>query len=812
MNGMRYVSALLMIVGPFSGLAIHAAVLWNDDFSAASVNANFTEYVQGAGAGSVQSAGRLELDSGSVSGSAQSALSTISDQSGTLTQTNGVPLYNLFDHPLSVRFDIDSIAGTPGGGNVFFFSIGDDAAGNYMPRAGLLDNGIGFAIEQVDAGAGPYWRIVYSALVGGVLQNENTVVANISGVPSSVTWVLGGTSGTILLEGATLTAMGSAGFGTVGDSHASVVLNDLSGSVSGYTLTFGAYNRGTVSEKTVVTLDAIKVDLIDGFDAGLFGAVPNDEQDDTIAIQTALDLAGGMPGTNTVHLPAGDYFVSTLYINGNTVLVGDGSSGTEVSRLRLNEYMPGGASIIKNKNRDRVVDRNIAFEKICFDGRGSVQTNGYIHSLNMQNVVGLKVDECRFENSSAIGCVVQGTQVENCLTEILNCSSSGNLLGFYVQSRDGLIDSLNGVLLSNCVSDADQWGFDVYLASNTTFVSCSASHASNGHNSGFTSDSCTDLHYIDCMAEGNDKRGFAVFINLNNLRQPCGISFSNCVSCGNGQNGFEIANASNVTLNNVQSYENGEYGIVALSSFRYDRLSTGLLVENSTIVSNGLEGIELRGIQDSQIRSNAIHDNALDLNADSSGIKIRNGTYWVPDMPSFNILIRDNAIDGAEQAYGVHSIDLSDQVALLNNELAGNRIAPYLLAGSANTVIPPVRYSDWNAQWGAELGASTNDYDGDGIDNFTEYVVGGDPTNSLDTGTQPVFTAADGVMSYVYVKRANDSSLAYALESTTHLLNPDWQPSGYVALPDVWDGNEFYVVTNRVETSHESLFLRLRIE
>ncbi len=271
-----------------------------------------------------------------------------------------------------------------------------------------------------------------------------------------------------------------------------------------------------------------------------------------------------------------------------------------------------------------------------------------------------------------------------------------------------------------------------------------------------------------------------------------------------------------MTLTDVEAYENGEYGIVALSSFRYDRLSIGHLFESSMIYSNGLDGVFLRGIQNSEIRFNTIFDNGRDPAEDSSGILIANGTYLVKEMPSINILIRDNTIGDTggspNQAYGVHSIDLSDQIMLLNNELSGNRIAPYLLAGSSNTIILPVRYSEWNAQWGVELGASTNDYDGDGIDNFTEYIFGGDPTNSLNPGTLPVLAVMDGEMSYVYVKRANDSSLTYALESTTNLLSSDWMPSGYVTLQDAWDGNELRVVTNGVDTSRKAVFLRLRVE
>jgi len=581
----------------------------------------------------------------------------------------------------------------------------------------------------------------------------------------------------------------------------------------GEKMNVGAYNIGSVAEKTAEVLDAFSTEPY--YNVINYGAVPNDAGDDTAAIQAALDAADNHPGMDTVYVPTGNYWVGMLYIGSDTVFLGDGSNGDSVSCLRMNYNLPGGFNILCNK--DTVGgNTNIILSSLCFDGSSESQTNTYLHLVNMWNVVGLTVEKCRFQNSQAIGCVVQGTQVEDCQTEILNCSSSGNELGFYVQSRDGLIDSVNGILFSNCVSSADSWGFDVYLASNVTLISCLANSASNGHNSGFTSDSCIDLHYIDCLAEDNEERGFAVYINANNLRQPCGVTFSNCTARSNGKKGFELANACDVTLSGITSSGNGGHGISAYSSFREDRPHAGLLVESSTIFSNELHGLFLRGIRDSEIRSNEIYDNALNLGKESSGIKIGNGTYLVPNMPSTNILIRDNTIGDTggspRQAYGVHSIGLSDQITLLNNELSGNRIAPYLLAGSDNTIIPPIRYSDWDTQWGVALGSQTNDYDGDGINNFTEYAFDGDPTNSLDFGTLPVFGMMDGEMSYVYVKRVNDSSLTYTLESTTNLLNPDWMPSGYVILQNVFGGSEFIEVTNRLDTSREAAFFLLRVE
>ena len=73
--------------------------------------------------------------------------------------------------------------------------------------------------------------------------------------------MLNGTQATIQLEDATIDSTGSAGSGTVGGVELSVTLADFSANITGYTMAFGAWNFGAVDEKTVVTLDAVTVEV-----------------------------------------------------------------------------------------------------------------------------------------------------------------------------------------------------------------------------------------------------------------------------------------------------------------------------------------------------------------------------------------------------------------------------------------------------------------------------------------------------------------------------------------------------------------------
>ena len=251
---------LVAVIATGSG----AEELWRDEFDGVALRSGLEKRLRGVGALVVQRAGQLVMDTGAAVGSAQAAVSTVTDQAGREVLPGGARVFNFYDHPVKIRFDIESIAGRPavragGSRNIFYFSIGDDAEGNYAPQAKVLDAGIGFCLEQLDTGDGPVWRIVYMALKDGSSDGETGVAANLSGRPSALSVVLDGRVATINLEGAVIDKMGALGTGAKGGQSLEVELADLSSAVSGYTLAFGAYNLGTVAEKTVVTLQVVSV-------------------------------------------------------------------------------------------------------------------------------------------------------------------------------------------------------------------------------------------------------------------------------------------------------------------------------------------------------------------------------------------------------------------------------------------------------------------------------------------------------------------------------------------------------------------------
>jgi parallel beta-helix repeat protein len=638
---------------------------------------------------------------------------------------------------------------------------------------------------------------------------KETLVANLNGLPTALTYILNGTNATVQVEGTTVSF---ANWMTNGATLVGTV-TDLSSNISTYTLAFGAYNNGPVSTPTEVRLNSLKIES--WFNVVSFGAIPDDGLDDTAAIQAALDAADALPGVDTVYLPAGDYLVGKmLNIGGDIVLRGDGSHGSAISQMLMGDNFTAGTDLLRNK--DTIAgDHNVTLTKLRFDGRSANQTGTFIHLVDMINVFGLLVDDCEFRDSKAIGMVVQGNLSLESDTKIINCYATGNELGFYAQANNGVINGLRGLIYSNCIASGNTWGFDAYLASNILYTKCEAFTNAPGHGTGFSSDSCIDLSYINCQAGFNKNCGFGVFINPVLWQQPSDVLISNCAALYNETSGFQIENARDVTLSGVRAYGNGGDGIVGVTSFTNDLPSLRLSIENAEVYSNEYSGISLVGVHDSEIRGCTVSDNSLQLAGTFSGIQILDGTFWAPNVLSSNILIRDCVVGDTgtipKQAYGVYSGDLTDYVTLLNDDLSSNLIAPYLLVGSNNKIITSPSFAAWTYDWGVNIGSETNDFDGDGLDNLAEYALGGNPTNKADVGIVPTLRNDSGTLIYVHVQRADDSNLLYSLETSTNLMSNIWTSFGYTAVTNV-TGQTFNYVTNTWSNNCEGAFFRLRIE
>ncbi|MCF7863607.1 MAG: DNRLRE domain-containing protein [Kiritimatiellales bacterium] len=173
---------------------------------------------------------------------------------------------------------------------------------------------------------------------------------------------------------------------------------------------------------------------------------------------------------------------------------------------------------------------------------------------------------------------------------------------------------------------------------------------------------------------------------------------------------------------------------------------------------------------------------------------------------------------GSVPNYGVsikatEFVDSGRLFSLQTKENAASGVRPMLVV----TYTAKTNYTVWAGGWDVDIGAGTNDYDGDGLSNIYEFGLGGDPTNAFNQGTSPVFEVVDvggsNVFSYVYPKLADPTSgLAYSLETSTDLVFGPWTNTGYSVTGINVTGGPLNFVTNTTDTVANKKFIRLIIK
>ncbi|MDF7824893.1 hypothetical protein P4B35_12795 [Pontiellaceae bacterium B12227] len=128
-------------------------------------------------------------------------------------------------------------------------------------------------------------------------------------------------------------------------------------------------------------------------------------------------------------------------------------------------------------------------------------------------------------------------------------------------------------------------------------------------------------------------------------------------------------------------------------------------------------------------------------------------------------------------------------------------------------------FDEWAASFGLYGSNAWNsaDLEPDGMDNWTEYLLGGDPTIADAAAILPMFgiNVGGGSASYVYRRRSDYQArgLDYTVEATTNLVSNIWNTNGVL---DVGSGSidiEIDSVTNRVSTEEfKERYIRLRME
>ncbi|MCF7816265.1 MAG: autotransporter-associated beta strand repeat-containing protein [Kiritimatiellales bacterium] len=219
----------------------------------------------------------------------------------------------------------------------------------------------------------------------------------------------------------------------------------------------------------------------------------------------------------------------------------------------------------------------------------------------------------------------------------------------------------------------------------------------------------------------------------------------------------------------------------------------------------------------------------------SGSVMVTNGATLVLANGISNNYLDDSAnlVLGASSTLELNFTGVADTIGTLSLNGGSTTVAPgtytaamlgtlgggiYTGTGSLTvTAGGESKYDSWANSWGVEIGASTNDYDQDGLSNIYEYGLGGDPTNSAYQGISPVFGLVDigGTNWFEYVHpqlHDPDSGVSYYLEIADNLLVPAWTNTGYEVTGTNVTGNSLDFVTNVTTTVAGMKFIRLIIE
>ncbi|MCF7818551.1 MAG: autotransporter-associated beta strand repeat-containing protein [Kiritimatiellales bacterium] len=146
-----------------------------------------------------------------------------------------------------------------------------------------------------------------------------------------------------------------------------------------------------------------------------------------------------------------------------------------------------------------------------------------------------------------------------------------------------------------------------------------------------------------------------------------------------------------------------------------------------------------------------------------------------------------------------------------------NSLGSGTYTGTGALNVGGVGYAGWASNWGVALGATTDDYDNDGLPNVYEYGLGGDPTNPANQGIPPAYgiqnVGGTNYFGYIHPQLSDpDSGIGYYLELNTNLLLGVWTNDGYMVLGTNVTGGTFNYVTNTTSTVDGKKFIRLIIE
>jgi Ca2+-binding RTX toxin-like protein len=337
-------------------------------------------------------------------------------------------------------------------------------------------------------------------------------------------------------------------------------------------------------------------------------------------------------------------------------------------------------------------------------------------------------------------------RIENFTIDGNKAATTGEVDGFYCGPKpNGAAFDSNITVNRVEIHDVSRYGFDPH--EQTKGLTFSNSIAHNNGVDGFTIDFASDVSLVNNQSYDNGRHGFNVVTSSYDVR------FLDNDSWGNGQSGIvvqtgdnEIRNFTNhVSIAGGHIYDNGRAGIEV-------RQASDVTVSHVFINDNKLEGIVLSGVDGASLSGNAMSGNGKGLAVSATPVRIEGMLQNFGDTDTNNdryVVSKNITINGIKQTdpntpIGVTLFNYS--VTAGADTITGSKGRDVIAANGGNDV---VRGQSGNDVLHGE-GGSDKLYGGSGTD--TLYGDDGNDWLSGDTGWD---TLTGGRGSDVFVMTAH---------------------------------------------------------
>ncbi|UFH51105.1 M10 family metallopeptidase C-terminal domain-containing protein [Pseudomonas sp. KNUC1026] len=288
-------------------------------------------------------------------------------------------------------------------------------------------------------------------------------------------------------------------------------------------------------------------------------------------------------------------------------------------------------------------------------------------------------------------------------------NTSGKIDGWfngYAPGKEGKDSNvtLDGVEIKNC----EGYGFDPHEQTENMVIQNCVSHG-NGLD-GFVADYLYDSTFKNNVAYGNDRHGFNIVTSTHDFTLEDNVAY------GNGGGGIVVQRGSedipspyNITITGGEVYGNAAEGVLV-------KMSNHVTVDSVNVHDNGTAGVRLYGSSNVTVENNTLTHNAqtsavpeviVQSYDDTKGVS---GNYY---NGSDNI-IKDNTITGSDKStYGIaeRNEDGTDRNALIANTISHTSKGSTLVYGDGSYVSDTVPLNVINGTDGNDNLVGTADAD-----------------------------------------------------------------------------------------------------